>query len=389
LTGVAVCRTIGLRLPPLAAPGGEGLPGSDGASHGELMPPDVATADLLEVASIHDMEELEEMLSRPTPGVVETMGRLEGDLILLGVGGKIGPSLARMARRASDLAGRRRRVLGAARFTDPALAERLEAHGVETIRCDLLDRGALGALPDVPNVLYLAAMKFGATGQEARTWAMNAYLPGTVCEKYATSRIVAYSTGNVYPFAPAGGGGPVETDPIGPVGEYAMSCLGRERVIEHFSLARGTPAALVRLNYAHEMRYGIMVDLARKVLAGEPIDATMGYFNAIWQGDSNAMTLQCFDHVSSPPFVINVTGPQTLGVRDVAERLAQLLGCEARIVGREAPDALLSNAAKAFELFGRPVVHEEKLIEWIADWHARGGPTLDKPTHFDARDGKF
>jgi hypothetical protein len=339
--------------------------------------------------TIRDVEQLEEMLSRPTPEVIDAMRRLEGDLMVLGIGGKIGPTLARMARRASDAAGVRRRVIGVARFSQPGLRERLQSQGIETIRCELLDRQQLDALPAAPNVLHLAAMKFGSTGQEATTWAMNAYLPGMVCEKFRRSRIVSYSTGNVYALAPAGSGGSMERDLPGPIGDYAMSCLGRERIVCYFSRELGIPTALVRLNYAHEMRYGVMVDLAQKVMAGVPIDVSMGYFNAIWQGDSNAMTLRAFDHAAVPPFVVNVAGPQTLSVRQVADQFGRLLGKPVRFTGRESPDALLSNAELACQLFGRPLVPEELLIRWIADWQARGGATLGKPTHFETRDGKF
>ena len=338
---------------------------------------------------IDDVEHLEDLLSRPTPDVIDTMRRLEGDLIVLGVGGKIGPTLARMARRASDAAGVSRRVIGVARFSSPGVQARLESQAVEPIRCDLLDRRQLDALPDVPNVLYLAAMKFGSTGQEPTTWAMNAYLPGMVCEKFRRSRIVAYSTGNVYALARAGQGGSKEDDPPGPIGDYAMSCLGRERLFTYFSHTFGTAVALLRLNYAHEMRYGILVDLARQILAGRPIDLAMGYFNAIWQGDSNAMTLRALDHVSSPPRVVNIAGPDELRVRDVAEQLGRLLDRPATFSSTEAPDALLSNGRLGCELLGRPEVDVRTLIAWIADWQRRGGPTLGKPTKFQSRDGKF
>ncbi len=344
---------------------------------------------LEQITSIADVEQLEELLSRPTDGVVDTMARLEGDIIVLGVGGKIGPSLARMARRASDRAGKQRKIFGVARFTNPQLPQWLASHGIEPIRCELLDSAQLAALPEAPNVLYLAAMKFGSTGQEALTWAMNCYLPGMVCQRYPHSRIVAYSTGNVYPLTPPASGGSREDDLPGPIGDYAMSCLGRERIFSYFSQRNGTPVALVRLNYAHEMRYGIMVDLAQKILTGEPIDLAMGYFNAIWQGDNNAMTLRCFDHVSSPPFVINIAGPKILSVRTVAEELGRLLGRAPIFRGSEAGDALLSNAQRAFALFGKPQVAEEQLLRWIADWQLRGGPILGKPTHFETRDGKF
>jgi hypothetical protein len=338
---------------------------------------------------IETVEQLEDLLSCPTPEVIATMGRQEGDLMVLGVGGKIGPTLARMARRASDLAGVQRRIIGVSRFSTTGLQDRLQSQGIETVACELLDREQLARLPEVPNVLYLAAMKFGTMGQEASTWARNAYLPGMICEKFRRSRIVAYSTGNVYPLTPVERGGSVETDPPGPVGEYAMSCLGRERVFTYFSQTCTIPTALIRLNYATEMRYGVLVDLAQKVMAGEPIDLTMGYLNAIWQGDSNAMTLQALEHVSSPPLVVNLSGPQTLSVRLVAEQFGQLLNKPVRFAGREAPDALLSNANIAYQLFGRPRVDEQQLICWIADWVVRSGATLDKPTHFEVRNGQY
>jgi nucleoside-diphosphate-sugar epimerase len=345
--------------------------------------------NLAAIDRIEDVEQLEDLLSRPTPAVIDTMRRIEGDVLVLGVGGKIGPSLARMARRASDLAGVSRRIIGAARFSSGGLREQLELQGIETIRCDLLDRGAIEALPDAANILYLAAMKFGSSGQTAMTWAMNTYLPGMVAERFAGSRIVAYSTGNVYPMVPVGSNGSLETDSPAPVGDYAMSCLGRERMFTHFSLQHGTPVVLIRLNYAHECRYGVMVDLAQQILAGKPVDLSMGYFNAIWQGDNNAITLQALDRVASPPLVLNVTGPEKLRVREVAEELGRLMQKPVELTGDEAPDAFLSNARRCIDLFGRPQVPAERLIRWIADWQVRGGPSLGKPTKFQSRDGTF
>ena len=339
--------------------------------------------------SIRDVEQLERLLSEPTEGVVETMRRLEGDILILGVGGKIGPTLARMARRASDAAGVRRRVIGVSRFSAEGLQQRLRAHGVETICCELLDRTQLNDLPDVPNVLYMPAMKFGATGQEAATWAVNAYLPGLVCEKFRRSRIVAYSTGNVYGMVPAGGSGSAESDELRPDGDYAASCIGRERVFAHFSQTLGIPVSLVRLNYANELRYGVLVDLAQQVMAGQPVDLAMGYFNAIWQGDSNAMTLRAFDHVATPPLAVNVAGPDRLSVRRIAEQFARLLDRPATFTGTEAPDALLSDGRLGHRLLGSPGVGPERMIRWIADWLQRDGPTLGKPTHFQTRNGKF
>jgi nucleoside-diphosphate-sugar epimerase len=339
--------------------------------------------------NIHTIDQLEDLLSEPTPGVIESMRRLQGDLILLGVGGKMGPTLARMAKRASDAVGGKRRVIGVSRFSSAEEEAKLQRHGVEAIRCDLLDEAAVARLPEAPNVIFMTGMKFGATGNEALTWAMNAHLPSIICKRYSGSRIVAFSTGNVYGLTAVASGGACEGDALHPVGEYAMSCLGRERMFEHFSRTLGIPTALVRLNYACEPRYGVLVDLAETVLRDEPIDLAMGHFNVIWQGDANAMTLQCFDHVATPPLVINVTGPQTLSVRTVANQLGLLLGKTPRFVGREAETALLSNAARATELFGPPRVSTEQLLPWIAEWLRRGGPTLGKPTHFESRAGRF
>jgi hypothetical protein len=338
---------------------------------------------------IRDVDHLEELLSEPTPGVIATMRRLSGDILVLGIGGKMGPSLARMAKRASELAGVNRRVIGVSRFSSPELPAQLQRWGVETIAGDLLDRTSLAALPDVPNIVYMAGMKFGSTGQEARTWAMNTYLPGMVCERFPESRIVAFSTGNVYGLTPVASGGSVEGDVPAPLGDYAMSCLGRERILEHFSRQLQLPISLIRLNYAVEMRYGVLVDLARKVFAGETIDLSMGHLNCIWQADANAQALGTFDHLASPPLVLNVTGPEVLSVRAVCEELGGLLDKTPRFVGTEASNALLANASQATRLFGPLRVSVSQMLKWIADWVSRGGASLGKPTHFEARDGKF
>jgi nucleoside-diphosphate-sugar epimerase len=332
--------------------------------------------------------DLEARLSEPTPEVVATVSRLQGDVMLLGVAGKMGPSLARMTRRASDTAGVQRRVIGVARFSAGG-RDALEAHGIETIACDLLDEDALARLPDAPNVLYLAGFKFGASGQQAHLWAMNCYLPAAVCRRFRQSRMVAFSTGNVYGLTPVERGGSREEDPLEPVGEYAMSCVGRERLFEHFSRTLGIPLALIRLNYACDLRYGVLVDLARRVWAGEAIDLGAGYFNTIWQGDANALTLRAFDHVAVPPAIFNVTGPELLSVRTVAERLGQLLNRPARFTGQEPKTALLSNARRGLALLGPPRVSADELIAWVADWVARGGRLLNKPTQFESRDGRF
>jgi nucleoside-diphosphate-sugar epimerase len=339
--------------------------------------------------AIDNVGQLEERLSEPSPGAIEALARLEGDLLILGVGGKMGPTLARMARRASDAAGVRRRVLGASRFSSPRLETMLRDHGVETIRCDLLDPDQLGRLPDAPNVVFMTGMKFGSTGQEALTWAMNVWLPGMVGRKFRSSRIVAFSTGNVYGLSPVALGGSVESDPPRPLGDYAMSCLGRERILEYFSRLHGTPLVLLRLNYATELRYGVLADIARRVFAGEAIDLAMGHLNAIWQADANAVALQAFSLVASPPRVLNVAGPELLSVRRVAEEFGRLFGKPVTFRGTESPDALLSSAQQAHQLFGYPRVGVRQLVEWIADWVRRGGEDLGRPTHFEVRDGNF
>jgi nucleoside-diphosphate-sugar epimerase len=341
------------------------------------------------VERVENVEHLEDLLSEPTPQVVEVLSRLEGDMVVLGVAGKMGPTLARMARRASERAGVRRRVLGVARFTDARQEANLHAHGVETIRCDLLDQAQLDCLPDAPNVVFMTGMKFGSTGQEALTWAMNCWLPGLVCRKYRHARIVAFSTGNVYGLTPVALGGSLESDPLNPVGDYAQSCLGRERMFEHFSRTYQIPMAILRLNYATEMRYGVLVDLAQRVQGGQPVDVAMGHLNALWQADANAMALAAFVHLGSPPHVLNLAGPELLSVRRVAEQFGRLLGRAVTIQGTESPDALLSNGQLGQRLFGYPRVGPAQMIDWIADWIRRGGATLGKPTHFEVRDGKF
>jgi nucleoside-diphosphate-sugar epimerase len=336
-----------------------------------------------------EVDALDNLLSEPTPLAVETVGQLDGDILLLGVGGKMGPTLARMAKRAADAAGLRRRVIGVARFSNSAHEAWLNAHSVETMRCDLLDPAQLARLPDAANVVLMTGMKFGSTGQEALTWAMNCHLPAQVAQRYRGSRLVAFSTGNVYGLSAVSWGGSREDDVPRPVGEYAMSALGRERMLEHFSRANGTPTALLRLNYATEMRYGVLVDVAERVWNGQPVSLAMGHLNALWQGDANAMALCAFGRVASPPFVVNLAGPETLSVRRVAEEFGRIFGREVTFDGTEATDALLSNGQLGHQLFGYPRVTVRQMMVWIADWVRRGGPTLGKPTHFDSRDGRF
>lgn len=334
--------------------------------------------------------ELEELLSRPDEQTVSTMAAMDGDLLILGAGGKMGPSLARLARRAIEVAGGKKRVIAVSRFTDGKLLPEFAAQGIETVSCDLLDRNALDKLPDIPNVVFMAARKFGTSGEEPLTWAMNSYLPGLVAERYRSSRIVAFSTGNVYPLRSLKDGGAVESTPVGPVGEYAQSALGRERMFEYGSLRWGTKVVILRLNYAVELRYGVLVDIGRAVFERRAIDLCMPRVNVIWQRDANSWCLRSFAHCQSPPLVLNITGPETLSVREVSLEFGRHFGIEPSFVSSaEGSSALLSNANKAQALFGRPNVRPKEMIEWIANWIRDGGALLNKPTHFHARDGRF
>jgi nucleoside-diphosphate-sugar epimerase len=334
-------------------------------------------------------QQLEELLSRPSEADRDAIQRLEGDLLILGAGGKMGPSLARRARRAALETGVSKKIIAVARFSIPTLASQLESDGIEVIQTDLLAPGALDRLPDCSNVIFMAARKFGTQGNEHLTWAMNSYLPGKVAERYAQSRIVAFSTGNVYPLSPIGAGGSAETDPAAPAGEYAQSALARERIFEYWSSVNGTPVALLRLNYAIDLRYGILVDIASKVLARHPVNVTMPVVNVIWQGDANSICLRAFDLAQSPPFVLNVTGPETVSVRRLAMEFGRRLGLEPLIEGEESPTALLSNASLCHKLFGYPSVTLGEMIERVAGWIASGGVTLGKPTRFEERAGRF
>lgn len=338
---------------------------------------------------IRSEAELEEALSAPSAADVEAASGWGGDVLLLGVGGKMGPSLALRAVKAAKLAGVAHKVIGVSRFTDERSRALLEDAGVRTISANLLDEAELAALPDAPNIIHMAARKFGSTGDEGYTWAMNTYLPGRVAERYKASRIVAFSSGNVYPFVPVTSGGATEDTPTEPVGEYAISALGRERMFTHFSKANGTPAVLLRLNYAVELRYGVLFDIGAKVFAREAVDVTMGNANVIWQGDANSVCLRSLTHASSPPLVLNLTGPETLSVRWIASEFGRHFGVKPEFTGAEAPKALLNNAARCFRMFGYPTVGVAELIEMTARWIGSGGRALGKPTHFETRDGKF
>ena len=338
---------------------------------------------------IDTVEKLEEALSRPLQGEVEAMRALDGDILILGVGGKMGPSLAKLARRTAEAGGTRKRIIGVARFSDDNLQRELQAARVETIAMDLLEPNALHRLPDIRNVVFMAAKKFGTSSAEHETWAMNTYLPGRVAERFRESRIVAFSAGNVYPLQPVENGGATESTPVSPVGEYAQSALGRERLFEYASARWGTRVALLRLNYAVELRYGVLVDIGTAVNERRPVDLRMGLVNVIWQRDANAVCLRSFAYCDSPPAVLNVTGPETLSVRYIAERFGKKLGMQPMFSGEESDTALLNNAAKAHQLFGYPSVTAGEVIDWSAEWIAAKKPLLNRPTHFESRDGKF
>ena len=339
--------------------------------------------------TIKDVATLEEVLSQPTPELVEAAKKLEGDVTILGVGGKMGPTLAKLLRNCMNEAGNKAKVIGVDRFPDNAVRDKLAQAGVETVNCELLDQAQMDSLAVTPYVIYMVGMKFGSTGKEALTWAINSYLPGMVVKHFAGSRIAALSSGNVYKFAPVSSGGSRESDPVEPIGEYAQSTLGRERIFTYWSEATNTPVTLIRLNYAVELRYGVLLDVANQVYNGETVDVTMGNLNCMWQGDANAAIIQALQLAEAPPFVMNITGPEILSVRKVADEFGKLFGKEPKFEGEEAPTALLNNAAAHFKRFGFPRVSAGRAIQWIAEWVKAGGATLDKPTHFQTRDGKF
>jgi nucleoside-diphosphate-sugar epimerase len=334
---------------------------------------------------IADEEALEEVLSRPDPALVSDLAAVPGDILVLGAAGKMGPTLCRQAKRADPA----RRVIAVARWSEEGLRARMESWGIECLAADLTDRAALAGLPDAPNVVFMAARKFGSTGNEALTWAMNVLLPAMVAERYAASRIVFFSTGNVLPLVPVGSGGADEATAPAPVGDYAASCLGRERVLQHAAATRGTRCLGIRLNYAIDLRYGVLHDVAAKVLAGAPVPLAMGHANVIWQGDANAWTLRALARASAECPILNVTGPETVSVRWVAREFARRLGRDVAFAGEEAPDALLSNAARAFAAFGYPSVPLARMLDWVAGWVARGGRSLGRATKFEVRDGRF
>lgn len=331
------------------------------------------------------VEELEEFMTRPTRELEADLARVDGDLIVLGVGGKMGPTLARMAKRAAPA----KRVIGVARFSEKGLRERLQRQGIECLACDLLDRAALERLPRAKNVVFMAGHKFGAAGDPSFTWAMNVAVPFMVAEHFRDSRIVVFSTACVYPYAEVGGPGANEkTETLPPPGDYAASCVGREQMFLHASRRYGTPGRLVRLSYAIDMRYGVLYDVASAVFDGKPVALGMGYANVIWQGDANEQGLRLLAHCTSPASPINVSGPK-VSVRSLAEEFGKRFSKQPRLSGNEAATAWLVDTAESTKLFGAPRVPLETMIDWVADWVGRGQPSLGKPTHFETRDGKY
>jgi nucleoside-diphosphate-sugar epimerase len=333
--------------------------------------------------------ELEDLLSAPRAETTSALRACPGDVVILGAGGKMGPTLARMVARAAHDAGDARRVIAVSRWSSAGAERALNDAGVETLKADLLDRGSVARLPDAPNVIFMAGQKFGTSGAPAMTWAMNTVIPTNCAERYRDSRIVAFSTGNVYALTPASSTGSTEADALGPVGEYAASCVGRERIFELYAERAGTRVAIFRLNYAIDLRYGVLVDIATRVHNGDAVAVDMGYVNVIWQGDANRIAIECLPHASTPPFVVNVTGAERLSVRALAEWFAKRFGTSARLTGSERPDALLSDTTRMRATFAPPEIGTERMLEWVADWVERGGPLLGKPTKFEARDGRF
>jgi nucleoside-diphosphate-sugar epimerase len=333
--------------------------------------------------------QLEELLSHPGDKVTEMFSRLDGDIMFLGISGKIGPTLALMAKRACDKAGVKKRIVGVSMFESDDQRQKLEKSGIETIHGNLLDMDFLKSLPVLKNVYFLAGMKFGSLDNLALTWAVNSFLPALVAEHFNKSRIVAFSTGCVYQLVPVVSGGSLETDVPLPVGEYAQSCLGRERMFEYGSKKNNTKVSLIRLNYSVELRYGVLVDIAIKVRNKQAVELDMGYFNVIWQGDVNDMVLRSIELASSPAVVLNLTGPEILSVREVATEFARLFGTEVHFSGKEATTALLSNSGKIYSLLGTPEVPASRVVQLIAGWIKDEGKLLGKPTHFEVRDGKY
>lgn len=338
---------------------------------------------------ITDIETLESRLSEPTDYVTRSLERAPGDTVILGVGGKMGPTLARMLVRACQAVGDKRTITAVSRFTNLEARHLLEKLGITTIAGDLLEEGTLEGLPDAANVISMTGQKFGTANNAPSTWAMNTDLPARICRRYRGSRIMAFSTGNVYPLVDAAGAWSSENDPLLPVGEYGMSALGRERLFQYFAERDQTPIALARLNYAVELRYGVLVDIAKKVFERQPIDRSTGYANVIWQGDANAMALALLAEASSPATVMNIAGPELVNVEEVASRFATIFNVPVEFTGQCQATALLNDGSTCHRRYGMPRVDLSQMIDWIAAWIQAGNRLLDKPTHFEVRSGQF
>jgi dTDP-4-dehydrorhamnose reductase len=336
-----------------------------------------------------DANTLYQEMLRPSGDLLTDITKVNGDIMILGVGGKMGPALARLAKQSVDIAGLKKDIIGVARFSDRAVQAELKSLGVKTIEADLLEEQQLQNLPDAENILYLAGTKFGTTGKESLTWAMNSYLPGRTAEKFRSSRIVVFSTGNVYPLMPISSGGATERQVPEPIGEYAQSCLGRERIFQYFSSKNNTPTLIYRLNYANDVTYGVLLDIAKAVREGKSIDLRMGYVNVIWQGEANELALRCLSHCSSPSKILNITGAETSSVRHLALAFGKIFNIKPIFANEEQDTALLSNASECYELFGPQKVSLDSMVEMIAKWIEAGGKILNKPTHFQEREGKF
>lgn len=335
------------------------------------------------------IKQLDEQMISPSSRLIADIKKVTGDIMILGVGGKMGPTLAKLAKRAIEEAGLNKKVIGVSRFSSGTLKSELEEFGVETISADLLNEAELKALPQVDNIIFMAGKKFGTVGDEHTTWGMNTYLPGRVAEKFSNSNIVVFSSGNIYPFVNVNHGGCTEETRTDPVGEYAQSTLGRERVFTYFAKKNRTPVLLFRLNYAIDMKYGVLLEIAQQVYNNEPIDLTTGLVNVIWQGDANEYALRSLLHCNVDPMILNVTGPETISVRWLATEFARYFDKEPSFINEEDPKALLNNAGKAHQLFGYPSVSLQQMIEWTANWVMNNGETIDKPTHFQERKGDF
>jgi hypothetical protein len=338
---------------------------------------------------IRTEEELGEVMTRPRPELIEFMPSLHSPLVILGAGGKMGPSLALLARRAADAAGVRLEIVAVSRFTDSRIQDELESRGVRSLRADLMQRAAFASLPDTDNLLYLVGLKFGTARSPALTWATNTLIPAYTVERYPRARIAALSSGNVYPLAPVNSAGSREGDALTPLGEYSNACVARERIFEYFSAQHATPLALIRLSYALDLRYGVLVDIARHVERGEPVDVSMAYINVIWQGDANESILRALGLAAVPLVALNLVGSQHYRVRDVALRLGELMGKRVSFTGVEGETAILSDNARLRASLGEPPTPFETVLKWTASWVGGGGHLLDAPTHFETKDGAY